>query len=155
MTEKWTRNGQHIADSVGQRGIYLPLVAEGTDTYRAAVVDELVADANYGAAIRPFAEAAEKAVKRHVRGGIGRPGAFVDKTDEGKEHQALLITLEALPLPHPPNPTLAEQGEELKEFIDLMQHAADLGTCGGLRECDRLKGMVDDLLAGKERDDGR
>ena len=104
-----------------------------------ARLGRLISDANYGASIRAFAEAAEEKIQALVK----PPMNFFASMDR---HQDLVDTLALLPAPDPPNPTRAEQGEELKAFIEdkvkWYSHVASV------EDCDRLKAMVDALVAG-------
>lgn len=113
--------------------------------YRAEAIDALIADANYGAAIREFAVAAEDKIQEHCFG-INREGEHpMTKagTENMREHLALKETLALLPAAEPASPTLAEQGEEIKKFIDVVAK-----SWYSAERTAQLRHMVDALVAG-------
>jgi len=63
MSEKWTREGYFVSRK-NEQCIALHKEWSGVDVNALMhSIDALIADANYGAAIRPFAKAADKAIK--------------------------------------------------------------------------------------------
>lgn len=109
------------------------------------------ADAAYGKAIRPFAEAAEKAIMRYRRfREHPELGAAWTEPIKGTETDNALLHASTLRLASdPPKSTLAWQGEKLKAFIDEF---VDAGV-DRKHKVDILKAMVDAIVAEKEVSD--
>ena len=143
MSEKWTHpkpGAIALGLVIYGEGVGAVNLAEGgtrADARNYKNGNVLMADANYGAAIRPFAEAAEKAILQYKKasGKVFWDGGYV--------HVPLRDALALLP--NPPKPTLAEQGEEIKAFIqglkDYQVHPDEL---------DHLSDLVDAIVAGKD-----
>jgi len=95
----------------------------------------MMAEANYGVAIRPFAEKAEEAIKAHRDGfnASWRGERFGDeRTPAGLEHRALLDALKLLPEPEPERepkpeltPAMADAMLRIPEVIERLEKAGD------------------------------
>jgi len=144
MSEKWTRAGALIVSHEEPGSAALERSIYADSERKTFTIDKLIADANYGAAIRAFAEAAEKELQAwhswwvHVQERLIVRGSETD--------QAFHAALDLLPAQPVPAPTLAEQGEEIKAFIDVMI-ASRLAS---EPKAARLKAMVDAIVAGRK-----